>query len=134
MARGKPFKKEEKIQMYESMINVVEGFNPDDKEDLIEFINEEIRVLKGEKKAPSYHVGINKLSESIYEILKNADEPLSIQDILSHESAKTFEIEEKGVKTTGITSPQRVSSILKKFIDEGKVERIAGKIITYKAK
>lgn len=100
-------------ELYARLMEVVENANPADKEELIEFCEGRVDLLSkknsGGKKA-------NPLTEKVENFMReymeeNPNEILTCSQIAS-KATKALELDEP-------VTPQRVSSIVKRFISEG---------------
>lgn len=105
-------------ELYARLMEVVENANPADKEELIEFCEGRVDLLSkknsGGKKA-------NPLTEKVENFMReymeeNPNEILTCSQI-ANKATKALELDEP-------VTPQRVSSIMKRFVSEGFAEEV----------
>ena len=111
-----------KKEYFKVIKEVVETFELENKNELLEFLNKEIDIL--ERKSANKKLTANQ-TENI-ELMKKIEEVLTLEG----KPMTIREIQEKDV-ALGEKSNQRVSALLKKLKDEGKVERTEYKKVAY---
>ena len=97
----------------------------EDNEMLCEFIDHEIELL--DKKATKPNKADKEkdtLTDKLYEVLVEINEPTTIGDLISKGKVEFLEV-------NGLVSSQRVSAYLKKLVDCGKVSKYTDKKKTY---
>jgi hypothetical protein len=106
--------------MFGRLIEIVEEANVEDVETIVEFLNHEIELVSrkrsGQTKVQKENEG---LIEIIYDTIAKADEKMTI--------SKIFEL----VKSEEIKSPQKVSALVKKLVEAGRVIRTEEKKVAY---
>jgi hypothetical protein len=97
----------------------------EDNEMLCEFIDHEIELL--DKKATKPNKADKEkdtLTDKLYEVLVEINEPTTIGDLIAKGKVDFLEV-------NGLVSSQRVSAYLKKLVDCGKVSKYTDKKKTY---
>ena len=111
-----------KKEYFKVIKEVIETMELENRSELLEFLNKEIDIL--ERKSANKKLTANQ-TENI-ELMKKIEEVL----ILENKPMTIKEIQAKDV-TLADKSNQRVSALLKKLKDEGKVERTEYKKVAY---
>lgn len=102
-----------KKENFGRLIEIVEGANVEDREALVEFLNHEIELVSKKRNGQTKVQKANEgLVEVVFEAIANAEKAVSVTEL--------FEI----VKNDEIKSAQKVSALVKKLKDAGRVERI----------
>ena len=105
-------KKVTKKEMFGRLIEIVEGANVEDTAALVEFLNHEIELISKKRNGQTKTQKANEgLIDIIYNAIAECGKPITITEL--------FEI----VKSDEITSPQKVSALVKKLVDAGTVSR-----------
>ena len=105
-------KKVTKKEMFERLIEIVEGANVQDVETIVEFLNHEIELVSKKRNGQTKVQKANEgLVEVVFEAIAKAEKAVTVTEI--------YEI----VKSDEITSPQKVSALVKKLVDVGKISR-----------
>lgn len=113
-------KKVTKKEMFGRLIEIVEGANVQDTEAIVEFLNHEIELVSKKRSGQTKTQKANeKLIEVIYNAIAEAQEKVTVTEL--------FNI----VKNDEITSAQKVSALVKKLVDAGRVTRIEEKKKAY---
>jgi len=113
-------KKVTKKEMFGRLIEIVEEANAEDVEELVEFLNHEIELISKKRSGQTQIQKENeKLVEIVYDTIAKADERITISEIFD------------AVKNDEIKSSQKVSALVKKLVDAGRVIKIKEKRITY---
>ena len=105
-------KKVTKKEMFGRLIEIVEGANVEDVNAIVEFLNHEIELVSkkraGQTKVQKANEG---LVEVVYNAIAEAGKAITVTEL--------FEI----VKNDEIKSAQKVSALVKKLVDAGRVAR-----------
>ena len=105
-------KKVTKKEMFGRLIEIVEGANVEDVDAIVEFLNHEIELVSkkraGQTKVQKANEG---LVEVVFGAIAEADKAITVTEL--------FEI----VKNDEIKSAQKVSALVKKLVDAGRVVR-----------
>jgi len=105
-------KKVTKKEMFGRLIEIVEGANIQDAETIVEFLNHEIELVSKKRNGQTKVQKANEeLVEIIYNAIAEAEKPITVTEI--------YEV----VKNDKITSPQKVSALVKKLVDAEKISR-----------
>lgn len=113
-------KKVTKKEMFGRLIEIVEGANVQDTEVIVEFLNHEIELVSKKRSGQTKTQKANeKLIEVIYNAIAETQEKVTVTEL--------FNI----VKNDEITSAQKVSALVKKLVDAGRVVRIEEKKKAY---
>ncbi len=105
-------KKVTKKEMFGRLIEIVEGANVQDVETIVEFLNHEIELVSKKRNGQTKVQKANEgLIEVIYNAIAEAGKPVTVTEI--------YEM----VKSDEITSPQKVSALVKKLVDAGRISR-----------
>ena len=113
-------KKVTKKEMFGRLIEIVEGANVEDAAAIVEFLNHEIELVSKKRSGQTKVQKANEgLIEVIYNAIAEANEKITVTEL--------FEI----VKCDEIASPQKVSALVKKLADAGRVVRIEEKKKAY---
>ena len=116
-------KKMTKKEMFAEIITVVEGSAIETKAEMLKFLEHEIELLnrKSSKSGPTKaQLENEKLAEELYEALSTMTEPVTIS-----------EFQEKSVYPIASKSNQKLTSLMKKLMEEGKVARVVEKKKAY---
>ena len=94
---------------------------------IVDFCNHEIELLdnkksNGNKKA---NEKVAKETEIVYNALVSVDRAVSASELIAETDLSAL------VNESGVVSTQKVSALLKKLIDDGKVEKYTDKKKTY---
>lgn len=111
-----------KRERFERLIGIVENaaMSETEKEEMVEFLNHEIELATKKRAGLTKVQKANEeLIEVIYNAIAEAEDKISATDI--------FEI----VKNDEIKSPQKVSALVKKLVDAGRVARVEEKRKAY---
>ena len=96
-----------------------------DNELVVEFCEHEIELLNKKATKPSKaDKEKDTLTDKLYEVLVEINEPTTIGDLIAKGKVEFLEI-------NGLVSSQRVSAYLKKLVDCGKVSKYTDKKKTY---
>ena len=113
-------KKMTKKEMFGRLIEIVEGANIEDTDAIVEFLNHEIELVSkkrnGQTKAQKEN---EKLVEVVFEAIANAGHPVTVTELL------------KAVESDEIQSAQKLSALVKKLKDAGRIVRIEDKKKAY---
>lgn len=115
-------KKMTKKEMFGRLIEVVEGasISVEDTEMLRDFLNHEIELVSkkrnGQTKAQKEN---EKLVEVVFEGIANAGHPVTVTELF------------KAVESDEIKSAQKVSALVKKLVDAGRITRTEDKKKAY---
>ena len=113
-------KKVTKKEMFGRLIEIVEGANVQDVETIVEFLNHEIELVSKKRNGQTKVQKANEgLIEVIYNAIAEAGKPVTVTEI--------YEM----VKSDEITSPQKVSALVKKLVDAERVVRTEEKKKAY---
>lgn len=113
-------KKVTKKEMFGRLIEIVEGANVQDVEAIVEFLNHEIELVSKKRNGQTKVQKANEeLIEVIYNAIAEAEKPVTVTEI--------YEM----VKSDEITSPQKVSALVKKLVDAERVVRTEEKKKAY---
>ena len=113
-------KKVTKKEMFGRLIEIVEGANVQDVETIVEFLNHEIELVSKKRNGQTKVQKANEgLIEIIYNAIAEAGKPVTVTEI--------YEM----VKSDEITSPQKVSALVKKLVDAERVVRTEEKKKAY---
>ena len=113
-------KKVTKKEMFGRLIEIVEGANVQDVETIVEFLNHEIELVSKKRNGQTKVQKANEgLIEVIYNAIAEAEKPVTVTGI--------YEM----VKSDEITSPQKVSALVKKLVDAERVVRTEEKKKAY---
>jgi hypothetical protein len=116
---------EKKITKKE-MYTLIANLNASNK-DIVDFCNHEIELL--EKKKSNGNAKANekmeKSVELVYNALVSASVPVSASELIAKGGLEELENE------FGVVSTQKVSALLKKLVDSGRVEKFIDKKKTY---
>ena len=113
-------KKVTKKEMFGRLIEIVEGANVQDVETIVEFLNHEIELVSKKRNGQTKVQKANEgLIEVIYNAIAEAEKPVTVTEI--------YEV----VKSDEITSPQKVSALVKKLVDTERVVRTEEKKKAY---
>ena len=113
-------KKVTKKEMFGRLIEIVEGANVQDVETIVEFLNHEIELVSKKRNGQTKVQKANEgLIEVIYNVIAEAEKPVTVTEI--------YEM----VKSDEITSPQKVSALVKKLVDAERVVRTEEKKKAY---
>ena len=109
-----------KKERFERLIGIVEGAGVQDVEELVEFLNHEIELVSKKRTGLTKTQKANEgLVEVIYNAIAEADGKVTITEIF------------EAVKNDEIKSAQKVSALVKKLVDAGKVVRTEEKRKAY---
>lgn len=113
-------KKVTKKEMFGRLIEIVEGANVQDVETIVEFLNHEIELVSKKRNGQTKVQKANEgLIEVIYNAIAEADEKMTVTEIYEK------------VKSDEITSSQKVSALVKKLVDAGRIVRTEEKKKAY---
>ena len=113
-------KKVTKKEMFGRLIEIVEGANVQDVETIVEFLNHEIELVSKKRNGQTKVQKANEgLIEVIYNAIAEADEKMTVTEIYEK------------VKSDEITSSQKVSALVKKLVDAGRIVRTKEKKKAY---
>ena len=95
------------VEFYGMLRDVVEDSNVDNKDELIDFIDSRVALIKNRKHSESKVAKANvELAEKVYDFLAGASEAMAVTEIYN------------GLKDVeGITSAQKVTALIKKLGD-----------------
>lgn len=113
-------KKVTKKEMFGRLIEIVEGANVQDVETIVEFLNHEIELVSKKRNGQTK---VQKANEGLIEVIYNA--------IAEAEKSVTVTEIYEMVKSDEITSPQKVSALVKKLVDAERVVRTEEKKKAY---
>lgn len=106
-------KKVTKKEMFGRLINIVREANVEDVDTVVAFLNHEIELVSKKRNGQTKTQKANEgLVEIVYDAIVKADKAVSVTEL--------FEI----VKNDEIKSAQKVSALVKKLKDAGRVERV----------
>ena len=115
----KKMTKKEKFEMLKALVK--------DNAMLVEFIDHEIELL--DKKKSQGNAKANEKMDSqvavVYNALASANKPISVSELIAETDLSALANE------SGVVSTQKVSALLKKLVDGGKVEKYTDKKKTY---
>lgn len=113
-------KKMTKKEYFGVLIEVVEGANVDNADELVKFLQDQIALVSKKRSTQTKTQKDNEvLVEVIYEAIGNAGHPVTVTEI--------YEM----VKREEIKSSQKVSALVKKLKDAGRVVRVDDKKKAY---
>lgn len=106
-------KKMTKKEMFGRLIEIVEGANIEDTDAVVEFLNHEIELVSKKRNGETKTQKANKeLVEKIFDRMVEAGKAMTATEIF--EATKDIE---------GITSAQKVTALIKKLKDAGRVTK-----------
>lgn len=94
---------------------------------LVEFIDHEIELLDN-KKSKGNAKANEKMEQSVelvYNVLVSVDKAITVSELIAESDLTELENE------SGVVSTQKVSALLKKLVDGGRVEKFSDKKKTY---
>ena len=107
-------------EMFGSLIKIVKGADIEDVDAVVEFLNHEIELVSKKRTGKTATQKANEtLVEVVYEAIAQAENPITVTDLF------------KAVESEEIKSAQKVSALVKKLVDAGRVERIEDKRKAY---
>ena len=105
-------KKMTKKEMFGRLIKIVEGANVEDTNAIVEFLNHEIELVSKKRSGQTKTQKENeKLIEVVYNAIVNAGHPVTVTELF------------KMVESDEIKSAQKVSALVKKLVDAGRIRR-----------
>ena len=105
-------KKMTKKEMFGRLIEIVEGANIEDTDAVVEFLNHEIELVSKKRNGQTKTQKENeKLVEVVFEGIANAGHPVTVTELF------------KAVESDEIKSAQKVSALVKKLVDSGRIRR-----------
>ena len=105
-------KKMTKKEMFGRLIEIVEGANIEDTDAVVEFLNHEIELVSKKRNGQTKTQKENeKLVEVVFEGIANAGHPVTVTELF------------KAVESDEIKSAQKVSALVKKLVDAGRIRR-----------
>ena len=105
-------KKMTKKEMFGRLIEIVEGANIEDTDAVVEFLNHEIELVSKKRNGQTKTQKENeKLVEVVFEGIVNARHPVTVTELF------------KAVESDEIKSAQKVSALVKKLVDSGRIRR-----------
>ena len=111
-------KKVTKKEMFGRLIEVVKGANVEDANAMVEFLNHEIELVSKKRNGQTKTQKANEgLIEVIYNAIAEAGKAVTVTELFGM------------TKSDEITSAQKVSALVKKLVDAGRIarEEIKGK-------
>ena len=121
-------KKMTKKDYFNALIDVVEGYDVDNKDMYIEFLNHEIELLSKKSTAKTKTQKENEvLIEDVYKVLAEIGRPVTITEV----------IQNAGDSVVATMTNQKVSALMKILKNAGRVVRVDDKkkayfsIVTY---
>ena len=106
-------KKVTKKEMFGRLIDIVREANVEDVDAVVDFLNHEIELVSKKRNGQTKTQKANEgLVEVVYNAIAEADKAVTVTEL--------FEI----VKNDEIKSAQKVSALVKKLKDAGRVERV----------
>lgn len=113
-------KKMTKKEMFGRLIEIVEGANIEDTDAVVEFLNHEIELVSKKRNGQTKTQKENeKLVEVVFEGIANAEHPVTVTELF------------KAVESDEIKSAQKVSALVKKLVDAGRITRVEDKKRAY---
>lgn len=113
-------KKMTKKEYFGVLIEIVEGADVDNADELVKFLQDQIALVSKKRSTQTKTQKDNEvLVEVIYEAIENAGHPVTVTEI--------YEM----VKREEIKSSQKVSALVKKLKDAGRVVRVDDKKKAY---
>ena len=113
-------KKITKKEMFGRLIEIVKGANIEDTDAIVEFLNHEIELVSKKRNGQTKTQKENeKLVEVVFEGIANAGHPVTVTELF------------KAVESDEIKSAQKVSALVKKLVDAGRVTRTEDKKKAY---
>ena len=112
-----------KKEMFAEIVKVVNVVEIENKAEMIQFLEHEIELLnrKSSKTGPTKaQLENEKLAEELYEALSTMTEPVPIS-----------EFQEKSVYPIASKSNQKLTSLMRKLMEDGKVARVVEKKKAY---
>ena len=95
------------VEFYGMLRDVVEASDVDNKNELVDFIDSRVALIKNRKRSESKVAKANvELAEKVYDVLADADAPMTATEIYNSLN---------GVE--GIASSQKVTALIKKLGD-----------------
>ena len=105
-------KKLTKKEMFGRLIEIVEGANVEDVDEIVEFLNHEIELVSKKRSGQTKTQKANEgLVEVVYNAIAEAGKAITVTEL--------FEI----VKNDEIKSAQKTSALVKKLVDAGRISR-----------
>lgn len=105
-------KKITKKEMFGRLIEIVKGANVEDTAAIVEFLNHEIELVSKKRNGQTKVQKENeKLVEVVFEGIANAGHPVTVTELF------------KAVENEEIKSAQKVSALVKKLVDAGRIRR-----------
>ena len=116
----------EKKMTKKEMFTLIASLNASNQA-IVDFCNHEIELLdnkksNGNKKA---NEKVSKETELVYSAMKAIDRPITASELIAETDLTELANE------SGVVSTQKVSALLKKLVDSGKVEKYTEKKKTY---
>ena len=106
-------KKVTKKEMFGRLIDIVREANVEDADTVVDFLNHEIELVSKKRNGQTKTQKANEgLVEVVYNAIAEADKAVTVTEL--------FEI----VKNDEIKSAQKVSALVKKLKDAGRIERV----------
>ena len=108
-------KKVTKKEMFGRLIWIAENaaISENEMNEIVDFLNHEIELVSKKRTGKTKVQKANEgLVEVIFEAIANANEKITVTEIYER------------VKNDEITSPQKVSALVKKLKDAGRIERV----------
>ena len=115
----KKMTKKEKFEMLKVLVR--------DNEMLVEFIDHEIELLDKKKSNGNAKANekMEKAVEFVYETLVNMDRAVSVSELIAENDMSAI------ANDLNVVSTQKVSALLKKLVDSGRVVKFTDKKKTY---
>lgn len=113
-----------KKDLFKMVAEVINDSNVTNKEELSKFIYREIELIENKsanRKPTQNQLENEKLMETICEVLMKQDTPVTITELQSKDTRLS----------TTLHSNQKISALMKKLVDMGKVSRIEDKRKSY---
>ena len=113
-------KKMTKRDYFSKLIEIVEGSNVDNSEEIIDFLNHEIELSKKKSNVKTKTQKENEvLMEVVFNTLVEVGKPMTVSELMSAN------------EEVGAMSNQKVSALLKKLKEEERVVRVEDKKKAY---
>lgn len=108
------------------MYNLIAELNSDNQ-DIVEFCNHEIELLDNKKSKGNAKANekVSQAVEIVYNALVEVDRPITVSDLIASADLSPLANDE------GVITTQKVSSMLKKLREQGRVESYVDKKKTY---
>lgn len=113
-------KKMTKRDYFSKLIEIVEGANVDNSEEIVNFLNNEIKLLNKKSNVKTKTQKENEvLMEVVFNVLAEVGKPMTVSELMSAN------------EEIGAMSNQKVSALLKKLKEDERIVRVEDKKKAY---